>query len=57
MLTPRRSLLALPALIGTARAQGAELVIGYPNPQVFREPMEQVAALSASLQTPSTPAP
>jgi len=45
MLTPRRSLLALPALIGTARAQGAELVIGYPNPQVFREPMEQVAAL------------
>lgn len=47
----RRLLLSLPLaapMLATARAQGADLVIGYPNPVVFREPMERIAALFQS---------
>jgi len=50
METTRRVLLGAAALAApaTLRAQPAELVIGYPNPVVFREPMERIAALFES---------
>jgi multiple sugar transport system substrate-binding protein len=48
MMIPRRPLLAGLALPSLAHAQTSDLVIGYPSPPVFREPMERLAALFES---------